>query len=252
MLFRFISGVSLAGTYMPGLQILNDRLEEQQRLKAVPWYTGAFGLGTGGSFFLTGQLVEIVDWPVIFSAAGILQVSCVFIVLAVVPSRRKSSSGEDGGRHPLDFRPVFTNLKAMAYIFGYTGHSYELFAFRAWIVTFLVLAAAVSGAAASRVEIANYVTIFSLVGFPASVIGAHFALRGNRRRLVSVIMIVSFVLGGMWAFHSSFWCSSRVLTPPSSWRILDHLQPERLKVRETMNVERPSRFTRCWVSRVDF
>ena len=200
MLFRFISGVSLAGTYMPGLQILNDRLEEQQRLKAVPWYTGAFGLGTGGSFFLTGQLVEIVDWPVIFSAAGILQVTCVFIVLAVVPSRCKSSSGEDGGRHPLDFRPVFTNLKAMAYIFGYTGHSYELFAFRAWIVTFLVLAAAVSGAAASRVEIANYVTIFSLVGFPASVIGAHFALRGNRRRLVSVIMIVSFVLGGMLGF----------------------------------------------------
>ena len=200
MLFRFISGVSLAGTYMPGLQILNDRLEEQQRLKAVPWYTGAFGLGTGGSFFLTGQLVGIVDWPVIFSAAGILQVTCVFIVLAVVPSRRKSRSGEDGGRHPLDFRPVFTNLKAMAYIFGYTGHSYELFAFRAWIVTFLVFAAAVSGVAASRVEIANYVTIFSLVGFPASVIGAHFALRGNRRRLVSVIMIVSFVLGGMLGF----------------------------------------------------
>ena len=200
MLFRFISGVSLAGTYMPGLQILNDRLEEKQRLKAVPWYTGAFGLGSGGSFFLTGQLVGKVDWPVIFSVVGILQVACVFIVLAAVPSRRKSSSGEGGGRHPLDFRPVFTNFKAMAYIFGYTGHSYELFAFRAWIVTFLVFAAAVSGAAVSRVEIANYVTIFSLVGFPASVIGAHFALRGNRRRLVTVVMTVSFVLGGMLGF----------------------------------------------------
>jgi MFS family permease len=200
MLFRFISGVSLAGTYMPGLQILNDRLEEKQRLKAVPWYTGAFGLGSGGSFFLTGQLVEKVDWPVIFSVVGMLQVACVFIVLTAVPSRRKSSSGEGGRRHPLDFRPVFTNFKAMAYIFGYTGHSYELFAFRAWIVTFLVFAAAVSGAAVSRVEIANYVTIFSLVGFPASVIGAHFALRGNRRRLVTVVMTVSFVLGGMLGF----------------------------------------------------
>ena len=200
MLFRFISGVSLAGTYMPGLQILNDRLEEKQRLKAVPWYTGAFGLGSGGSFFLTGQLVGKVDWPVIFSVVGILQVACVFVVLAAVPSRRKSSSGEGGGRHPLDFRPVFTNFKAMAYIFGYAGHSYELFAFRAWIVTFLVFAAAVSGAVVSRVEIANYVTIFSLVGFPASVIGAHFALRGNRRRLVTVVMTVSFVLGGMLGF----------------------------------------------------
>ena len=200
MLFRFISGVSLAGTYMPGLQILNDRLEEKQRLKAVPWYTGAFGLGSGGSFFLTGQLVGKVDWPVIFSVVGMLQVACVFIVVAAVPSRRKSSSSEGGGRHPLDFRPVFTNFKAMAYIFGYTGHSYELFAFRAWIVTFLVFAAAVSGAAVSRVEIANYVTIFSLVGFPASVIGAHFALLGSRRRLVTWVMIVSFVLGGMLGF----------------------------------------------------
>lgn len=200
MLFRFISGVSLAGTYMPGLQILNDRLEEKQRLKAVPWYTGAFGLGSGGSFFLTGQLVGLVDWPVIFSVVGILQVACVFIVLAAVPSRRKSSSGGGSGRHPLDFRPVFTNLKAMAYIFGYAGHSYELFAFRAWCVTFLVFAAAVSGVAVSRVEIANYVTIFSLIGFPASVIGAHFALRGNRRRLVTAVMIVSFVLGGMLGF----------------------------------------------------
>jgi len=200
MLFRFISGVSLAGTYMPGLQILNDRLEEKQRLKAVPWYTGAFGLGSGGSFFLTGQLVEKVDWPVIFSVVGMLQVACVFIVLAAVPSRRKSSSGEGGRRHPLDFRPVFTNFKAMAYISGYTGHSYELFAFRAWIVTFLVFAAVVSGAVVSRVEIANYVTIFSLVGFPASVIGAHFALRGNRRRLVTVVMTVSFLLGGMLGF----------------------------------------------------
>jgi MFS family permease len=200
MLFRFISGVSLAGTYMPGLQILNDRLDEKQRLKAVPWYTGAFGLGSGGSFFLTGQLVGKVDWPVIFSVVGILQVACVFIVLAAVPSRHKSSSSEGGGRHPLDFRPVFTNFKAMAYIFGYTGHSYELFAFRAWIVTFLVFAAVVSGAVVSRVEIANYVTVFSLVGFPASVIGAHFALRGNRRRLVTAVMIVSFLLGGMLGF----------------------------------------------------
>ena len=116
MLFRFIAGVSLAGTYMPGLQILNDRLEEKQRLKAVPWYTGAFGLGSGGSFFLTGQLVGKVDWPVIFSVVGILQVACVLIVLVVVPSRRKSNSGEGGSRHPLDFRPVLTNLKAMAYI----------------------------------------------------------------------------------------------------------------------------------------
>ena len=144
----------------------------------------------------------------------------------------------------------------MAYIFGYTGHSYELFAFRAWIVTFLVFAAAVSGAVVSRVEIANYVTIFSLVGFPASVIGAHFALRGNRRRLVTVGDDDFICAGG----NVGFPCGDSIpppgahrgcVFPPSSWRIQDHLQRERWKVREMMNVGRPSRFTRCLVSRVD-
>ena len=47
-------GAGLAGTYMPGLQILNARLSDQQRLKAVPFYTSCFGIGTGGSFYLNG------------------------------------------------------------------------------------------------------------------------------------------------------------------------------------------------------
>ena len=37
MLFRFVSGVSLAGTYMPGLQILNDRLEEHLLALLLRW-----------------------------------------------------------------------------------------------------------------------------------------------------------------------------------------------------------------------
>ena len=47
-------GAGLAGTYMPGLQILNARLEAESRIKLLPYYTSAFGVGTGLSFFLMG------------------------------------------------------------------------------------------------------------------------------------------------------------------------------------------------------
>ena len=43
-------------------------------------------------------------------------------------------------RHPLDFRPVLKNRKAVAYIIAYGGHCWELFAFRAWLPTFLLFA----------------------------------------------------------------------------------------------------------------
>ena len=43
-----IVGAGLAGTYMPGLQILNARLSDKMRLMAVPFYTSCFSIGTGG------------------------------------------------------------------------------------------------------------------------------------------------------------------------------------------------------------
>ena len=43
-------GAGLAGTYMPGLQILNARLDDAARVRSVPWYTACSGIGTGTSF----------------------------------------------------------------------------------------------------------------------------------------------------------------------------------------------------------
>ena len=40
-----IVGAGLAGTYMPGLQILNARLPDDKRIRAVPFYTSCFGIG---------------------------------------------------------------------------------------------------------------------------------------------------------------------------------------------------------------
>ena len=39
-----VVGSGLAGTYMPGLQVLNERLNMTDRVKLTPWYTSSFGL----------------------------------------------------------------------------------------------------------------------------------------------------------------------------------------------------------------
>jgi len=194
MVFRFLSGIALAGTYMPGLQILNDRLSEDDRQRTLPWYLSAFSLGTAASFYMTGWFSARFEWPLVFLLAGIAQLACLILVLTTV-SPRKPNVLKSSDRHPLDFRPVFTNRAAVAYIWGYTGHTYELFAYRAWIVAFLVFAAAASGTAIGSEAIAGYAAVFSLVGMPASVLGAHLALRHDRRQTVSVVMGVSVITG---------------------------------------------------------
>ena len=194
MVFRFLSGIALAGTYMPGLQILNDRLSEDSRQRTLPWYLSAFSLGTAASFYMTGWFGARFEWPLVFLLAGIAQLACLILVLTTV-SPRKPNVLKSSDRHPLDFRPVFTNRTAVAYIWGYTGHTYELFAYRAWIVAFLVFAAAASGTAIGSEAIAGYAAVFSLVGMPASVLGAHLALRHDRRQTVSVVMGVSVITG---------------------------------------------------------
>jgi predicted MFS family arabinose efflux permease len=179
---------------MPGLQILNDRLSEDSRQRTLPWYLSAFSLGTAASFYMTGWFGARFEWPLVFLLAGIAQLACLILVLTTVPSR-KPNVLKSSDRHPLDFRPVFTNRIAVAYIWGYTGHTYELFAYRAWIVAFLVFAAAASGTAIGSEAIAGYVAVFSLVGMPASVLGAHLALRHDRQQTVTVVMGVSIIAG---------------------------------------------------------
>ena len=202
MAFRFLAGVSLAGTYMPGLQILNDRLEESHRQKALPWYLSAFSLGTAASFYFTGLGADVLPWSDVFLLAGAAQLICLLMVCFTIASRPPERP-ESSDRHPLDFRPVFRNRTAVAYIWGYTGHTYELFAYRAWIVAFLLFAAAASDTAVTRESVAGFAALFSLLGMPASLLGAHLSLRRERKQTISIVMVLSVIAGTMPGFIGS-------------------------------------------------
>lgn len=203
MAFRFVVGISLAGTYMPGLQILNARMSEKMRQRAVPWYTSSFGLGTGGSYLLTGQLPDLVIWQEIFAIAGLLSLVSFALVSRLVVDQEPPEA-EEGARHPLDFSPVFSNRPALAYILGYVGHSYELFAFRAWIVAFLVFAGGAAGADISLGTLSIYVAVFSLLGMPGSIMGAEWALRGDKVKVISLIMWCTVLAGAVLGQLSGF------------------------------------------------
>jgi hypothetical protein len=54
------------------------------------------------------------------------------IAAIVMPSALPASAMKAPSRRLLDFRPVLRNRAAMGWIIGYTVHTWELSALRAW------------------------------------------------------------------------------------------------------------------------
>ena len=185
-------GAGLAGTYMPGLQILNARLSDQQRLKAVPFYTSCFGIGTGGSFYLNGYLLIHFDH---FVAAWIGCGGALLSAFAMLCLVRGAPPAEhpqaEARRHPLDLRPAFRNRLALGYIFAYGAHTYELFAYRGWSFAMFAFIGATAQPALSLSMITTLVSLLTLTGMAASIIGARFCLAYGRHRVIAIIGALS-------------------------------------------------------------
>src|SRR5438445_12925380 len=92
-------------------------------------------------------------------------------VLAV-PATRAAS------RRLLDFRPVLRNRAAMGWIVGYTVHTWELSALRAWGVTFLAAVCASQGAPSWLPDPTVLFTVAGLAGITVSVTGNETASGG--------------------------------------------------------------------------
>ncbi|MBI1208214.1 MAG: MFS transporter [Azospirillum sp.] len=184
--FRALAGAGLAGTYMPGLRILTERLGPQARLRAVPYYTASFGIGVSLSFLAAGWIDQRWGWSATYLAGSAgAALSVALLLVAVIGTTRQAEPVAAGPRrHPLDFRPVFTNRGALGYILAYGGHCWELFALRSWIVAFLLFAWSRSTSAAPGEVVTHWVTVIVLVGVPSSILGAELALRRRRRPLV--------------------------------------------------------------------
>ncbi|MHB8764871.1 MAG: MFS transporter, partial [Deferrisomatales bacterium] len=67
---RVLAGLGLAGTFIPGLKALVDRLEPAAHARAVSFYTASFGLGTSLSFFAAGQVGAALGWRWAFGAGA--------------------------------------------------------------------------------------------------------------------------------------------------------------------------------------
>jgi MFS family permease len=204
--FRAIAGMALAGTYMPGLRILTERLAPRARIRSVPYYTAMFGVGVSLSFWLSGWMAQRYGWPGAFWASALGSAAAALLILlatAGIPVA-PDLTAVAATRHPLDFRPVLRNRDALGYVLAYGGHSLELFGFRAWLAAYLLFAWTRFGSGPPGSAITDWATVITVTSLPASIIGAELAMRGSRNRLIRWVAASSVVIGLCTAVAGSF------------------------------------------------
>ncbi|MFH1103104.1 MAG: MFS transporter [Pseudomonadota bacterium] len=198
---RFLSGVSLAGIYMPGLKIVSDHTEGALQSRFVSFYTASFSIGASLSYLMAGEIHMLAGWRWAFAASAAGTAVAFAIILFHAPSGKVRSQQKRALFR--DFSVVFSSRPTMAYVLGYAAHMWELFSFRAWIVAFLAFSIELQPHGAftwSPTQIAFFV---NLIGLPASIGGNELSRKFNRRTIIAVAMFVSAGLGAIVGFTAS-------------------------------------------------
>ena len=198
IVFRILTGLGLAGTYMPGLRALTDLLPEKKRNRGVVYYTSFFALGSGLSILVGGEIKEWLDWRWAFIIAGGGFFVAASIIAAVLPSNPPNPAATPD-THPLDFRPVLRDRNAMGYIAAVVGTTWEVFALRVWTPTFLIFLIPRTPDLGYLGSPTVMATVIALVGIPASMLLGELSTQFDRRRLLIGVALASALSGVMIA-----------------------------------------------------
>jgi predicted MFS family arabinose efflux permease len=197
---RALTGVGWAGTYMTGLKLLADRVDDRMMSRAVAAHAAGIGIA-GALSFATGDLIaQFAGWQSAFLAAGVSAGLAWCMVAIAVPGRRAAPVPPRDGGMLFDFRPVFRNRSAMAYALAYCVHTLEMNALRGWAVAFLAYVAASTGAIGTLVSPTLVATGLALLGTAASIAGNEAAIRLGRRKLIHAAMMGSIAIAAALAF----------------------------------------------------
>ena len=191
VVFRMLTGIGLAGTFMPGLKALTDQLEEgKAQQRAATYYTSCFALGSGLSILVAGMAADFLEWRWAFILAGLGGLGAFCIILLVLPSKvPEPVSGSVFS--VLDFRPIVRDREVMAYVTASFGVAWEVFTSRIWLVTFFFYLQARYSSVEVWLGPAVWSTIVALVGVPAAMVIGELSVRYNRRNILSSVAFVS-------------------------------------------------------------
>lgn len=202
-IWRFLQGASFAGTYMPTIKALSDTLPDSKRSRGAAVISASYAMGVAFSYFTTGQLDVLFGWQTAFLLLAIGPFFGVCLTALFLPPSPSLMQGN--AAFTLNYRAVFRNKRALAYMIAYGIHNGEASIMRSWVVAYLLFAQ--TGVATVNLIVdwspAVIATVATMIGVPNIVIMSELVPVVGRRRLISLIMMTSGILGFILAL--SLW-----------------------------------------------
>jgi predicted MFS family arabinose efflux permease len=199
LVWRGVSGIALAGMYMPGLRALTDGMAGARRARAAAWYTSSFTLGSSLSFLL-GQAGFLWDWHNAFLVSGVLGVIGVLLAWAALPRTDIEKPAEPSRAMP-NFRRAFGNRDVLALIIGYTATIWGTTGLRQWIVVFLAFCVVNQGGDATQTwSMLTIGALVGLLGVPAGLYGNELSLRLGLRVTAVAVFLASALVNLLFGF----------------------------------------------------
>ena len=178
-----LTGIGFAGSYMPGLKALADRLDAGESSRSLTFYTSAFSFGVGLSFLVCQVVASAFGWRWAFIVPGLPPLIMTLVAWSLKPVVLTPRAGPI-----LNFAPALRNRAALGYSFAYGAHCFELYGLRTWLVAFWGFVAAQGGAPLGAIAVSALVTVLAM---PASILGNELALKLGRHRAVTLVMLLS-------------------------------------------------------------
>lgn len=199
---RVLAGIGWAGSYMTGLKLLSDRVDNDLMAHAVSGHAAGVGVAGAVSFLFADRLAALWGWQAAFLASGLCAATAFVMIVLLVPWQPRKVAPR---HNPLlrDFRLVIRNRGAMAYATAYCVHTWEMNTLRGWAVAFLAYVAAQSAPSDVWISPAAVTTVMALVGTAASVLGNEASIAWGRVRMIRTTMLVSILVGLVIGFVGS-------------------------------------------------
>ncbi|MGE5640587.1 MAG: MFS transporter [Clostridia bacterium] len=206
--FSVLLGTGIAGTYMPGLRLLSDRISGPLQSRYIAFYTSFFGIGTALSYAIPSFVAPAYGWRSAFvlTALGPLAAGAlVFGFLRPLAAPRRGTPFSWQALFPLGAWRRVLGLRACAgFTLGYAAHCLELFGSRAWMVAFLAYSASLHPGASFPWPAAAIAATVNLLAVPASIVGNEVALRIGRKRWIVIAMAASGSTGILLSLSASW------------------------------------------------
>ncbi|ADU28851.1 MFS transporter [Evansella cellulosilytica] len=198
LIFRFLTGVALAGVYGPGLKLMATWFKVRRGM-ALGFVVGALTLGSASPHLFRG--FSVGSWEIVLMVSGLASILAGLLVVFTV----------NNGPYPLPKAPfdpaaiprALRHTPVRLANYGYFGHMWELYAMWAWFGLFLLNSLQTSGVE-NPSSLASFLTFIVIAaGFFGAWFGGMIADKFGRERLTlwslatsgSIALLIGFFYG---------------------------------------------------------